>query len=119
MAGSARGSLSATHESDSKWCCRSLEEVHAADGSGSGISPPEERVGHPTTVPSTGKASEGPRAGSVSRLRSVGDAQASAEAEWFKVLAGRSAETAGGDSQCRHRIANSRRARDLAATHHQ
>jgi len=33
MAGSARGSLSATHESDSKRCYRSLEEVHAADGS--------------------------------------------------------------------------------------
>src|ERR1700692_4846942 len=119
MAGSARGSLSATHKSDSKRCCRSLEEVHAADGSGSGISHPEERVGHPTAVPSTGKASEGPRAGSVSRLRSAGDAQASAEAEWFRVLAGRSAETAGRDPHMRHGTANGRRARDLVATHHQ
>src|SRR6266851_1737152 len=37
MARSARGSLSATHESDSRRCCRSLEKVHAADRSRSGI----------------------------------------------------------------------------------
>src|SRR5713101_7805852 len=119
MAGSARGSLSATHESDSKRCCRSLEEVHATDGSGSGLSHPEERVGHPTAVPSTGKAGKGTCAGSISRLCAAGDAQASAEAEWFRVLDGRSAETAGRDPQCRHRIANGRRARDLVATYHQ
>jgi len=100
MAGSARGSLSATHESDSKRCYRSLEEVHAADGSGSGISHPEERAGHPSAVPSTGKAGEGPRAGGLSWLCAAGDAQASAEAEWFRVLADRSAETAARDPQC-------------------
>jgi|ERR1700693_270190 len=38
---------------------RSLEKVHAADGSRSGISHAQERVGHPAAVPSTGKAGEG------------------------------------------------------------
>src|SRR5712692_5087651 len=119
MAGSQRGSLSATYESDSKRCCRSLEEVHAADGSGSRVPHTQERVGHPATVPSTGKAGEGARAGGVSRLCAAGDAEAPAEAEWFSVFAGRSTETAGGDPQCRHRTAHRRRTRDLVATHHQ
>ena len=101
-----------------EWCCRSLEEVYAADGSGSGLSHAQERVGHPAVVPPTGKASEGTRAGSVSRLCAAGDAQASAEAEWLRVFAGRSAETAGRDPQRRHRIADGRRTRDLVATHH-
>src|SRR5580693_950943 len=58
MARSARGSLSPAYESDSKRCGRSLEKVHAADGSPSGISHAQERVGHPAAVPSTGKAGE-------------------------------------------------------------
>src|SRR6516164_9562738 len=97
MAGSARGSLFATHESDSRWCCRSVEEVHAADGSRSRISHAQERVGHPSAVSSAGKAGESTCAGSVSGLCTAGNTQASAEAEWVRVFAGASAETAGGD----------------------
>src|SRR5712691_2414584 len=113
MAGSQRGSVSATHKSDSGRCCRSLEEVHATDGSGSRISHSEERVSYPAALPSTGKAGEGTCAGGVSRLCAAGDAQASAEAEWLRVFAGASTETAGGDPQCRHRATDGRRARDL------
>src|SRR5258708_17247281 len=50
MARSARGSLSAAHESGSEWCCRSLEEVHAAYGSGSCLSHAQERVGDRKSV---------------------------------------------------------------------
>src|ERR1700730_18329524 len=38
MAGGKRGSLSATHQSDSRRCCRSLEKVYAADRSVSRVS---------------------------------------------------------------------------------
>src|SRR5260370_16902981 len=86
MAGSQRGSVSATHKSDRGRCCRSLEEVHATDGSGSCISHSEERVSYPAALPSTGKAGEGTCAGGVSRLCTPGDTQASAEAEGLSVF---------------------------------
>src|SRR5258705_7119417 len=119
MARSARGSLSATHESDSRRCCRSLEEVHATDGSRNCLSHPEDRVSHPAAVSSAGKAGEGTCAGSVFGLCTAGNTQASAEAEWVRVFAGRSAKTTGGHSQRGHCTANGGRARDLATTHHQ
>src|SRR5260221_8901980 len=100
MARSARGSLSATHESDSRRCCRSLEKVHAADRSRSGISQAQERVGHPAAVSSAGKAGEGPRAGGVYGLCTAGNTQAPTEAECFRVFTGRSAEMAGGKTYC-------------------
>ncbi len=116
---SARGSLSATHESDSRRCCRSLEEVHAADGSRSRISHAQERVGHPAAVPSAGKASEGACAGGVSWLCAAGDAQAPAEAEWIRVFTGEALKRLAEHSQRGHCAANGGRARDLATTHRQ
>src|SRR5215469_740203 len=47
MARSSRGSLSAAHESDRQLSCRSMEEIYAADGGGSGLPYAQERVGHP------------------------------------------------------------------------
>src|SRR5467141_5191197 len=72
---SQRGSLSAAYESDSQRCCRSLEEVYAADGSGSRVPYAQERVGHSTALPSAGKAGEGARAGRLSGLCTAGDTQ--------------------------------------------
>src|SRR5580692_4457120 len=119
MARSARGSLSAAHESDSAWCCRSLEEVHAADGSGSGLSHAQERASHPSAVPSTGKASKGPRAGSLSWLCAAGNTQAFTQAQWFGVFSGASLEATLRTVQRRHRAADGRRTRDLAAQDYQ
>src|SRR5579863_3782546 len=119
MAGGPRGSLSAAYESDSQRCCGSLEEVYAADGSGSRLPHAQERTGHSTALPSARKTGEGARAGSVSRLCPAGDPQASAEARWFGILTSESAAAALGVVQRGHRAANDRRARDLVATHHQ
>src|SRR5580700_7101911 len=119
MARSARGSLSAAHESDSRRCCRSLEEVHAADGSGSCLSYTQERAGHPAAISSAGKAGEGTCAGSVSWLCAAGNTQAFTQAQWFGVFTGTSREATLRTVQRRHRATNSRRTRDLAAQDYQ
>src|SRR5260370_20123226 len=119
MGGSQRGSLSATHESDSRRCCRSLEEVYAADRSGSRVSHTEERTGHSPALPSARTTRQGARAGGVSRLCLAGDTKASAEARWFGILAGQSAEAALRVIQRGHCVARGRRTRNLVAAYHQ
>src|SRR6516162_6240508 len=98
---------------------RSLEEIHAANGSGSRLTYAQERVGHPAIIPSAGKTGEGARAGGVSRLCPAGDLEASAETSWFGRLTRESTEAALRVIQRGHRPANDRRPRDLVATHQQ
>src|SRR6266851_1165071 len=119
VAGSQRRRLPAAHESDRRFRCRTLEEVHATDGSRGRISRAQERVGDPDALPSVGKTGEGTPAGCVSRLCAAGDPQTLAEAEWFGGLPGHRTETAVGASPCRHLAAHRRGARDLATTHHE
>src|ERR1700739_2525950 len=119
MARGPRRSLSPAHESDRQRCCRSLEEVYAADGSGSRVSHAQERVGHSTALPSARKAGESARAGSISRLCPAGDPKASAEARGFGILTSESVAATLGVVQRGHRAADHRRTRDLVATHQQ
>ena len=119
MAGGKRGSLSATHQSDSRRCCRSLEKVYAADRSVSRVSHTEERTGHSPALPSTRTTRQGARAGGVSRLCPAGDTEASAETRRFRILAGERAEAARRGVQRGHRAAHTRRSRNLVAAHQQ
>src|SRR5712691_5834888 len=119
MAGDPRGSLSAAYQPERRLCGGSLEEIYAADGSGSRISHAQERVGHSATVSSARKTGEGARAGSVSRLCLAGDTETSAEASWFGILTSESVAVALGVVQRGHRAAHDRRTRDLVATHQQ
>src|SRR3989442_7999235 len=114
MARSARGSLFAPHEPDSGFGCRTVEEIHAADGSGSRVSVAEERTGAPAAVSSTGTAREGARAGGLSRLCAAGDPQASAQAQRFGILTGSSAEAARGELHRPYPGAGHLRPRDTA-----
>src|SRR3974390_1728937 len=118
MAGSQRRSLSVAHESDSRLCRGSMEEIYAADGSGSRVSHAQKRTGHSPALPSAREAGEGARTGGVSRLCPVSDTEASAEARWFGILASESAEAALRVVQRGHCAANDRRAGDLVAPHH-
>src|SRR6202011_5481459 len=119
MARGPRGSLSAAYESDSQRCCRSMEEIHATDGSRSSVSISQERIEDSTAVPSIGTTGEGARAGGVSRLRSAGDAEAPAEAQCFGVFTGPGAEATLRTVQRRHRATDGRRTRDLVAEDYQ
>jgi hypothetical protein len=94
-----------------------LEAICPADGSGSRISHTQERAGHPTAVPSTGKTGESARPGCLSRLCPASDAEASVEAECLGLFAGRSPQILSGIAQRGYRTADDRRQRDLAAPH--
>jgi len=89
-----------------------------ADGSGSRVSHTKERTGHSPALPSARTTRQGARTGGVSRLCAAGDAQASAEARRFGILAGERAEAARRVIQCGHRAAHRRRTRDLVAAHY-
>src|SRR5713101_6278254 len=102
MAPGPRGSLSAAYQSDSRWCCRSMEEIYATDGSRSSVSVSQERIEDSTAVPSIGTTGEGTCTGGVSRLRSAGDTEAT-----LRTI------------QRRHRATDGGRTRDLLAEDYQ
>src|SRR3974377_545981 len=104
---------------DRRHCRRSLEEIHAANGSGSRLSYAQERVGHPAAVSSARKANQGARAGGFSGLCGLGYLEASAETVWFGILTRESTAAALRVIQRGHRAANDRGTRDLVAAHQQ
>ena len=80
LARSERRCLYAAHQSPG-WDGRgTVVQIYAVDRGGSLVPRAEKRAIDPAVIPSTGAARQGPRNGSVSRLRSVGHSQASAEA---------------------------------------
>src|SRR5215469_13306479 len=94
-----------------------LWKQYAADGSGSRISYTEARAGHPTALPSTGKAGESAHTGCLLGLCPAGHAEASSEAECIGLLAGWSSQIVSDITERGYRLADHRWQRDLAAAH--
>src|SRR3954453_19562434 len=80
LARTAGGRLHAANQSASGYSRRALVTIHAADRGGSILPRTQKRTLHPSSVPSTGAARQGSCDGCLSWLRTVGHAQAFAEA---------------------------------------